>query len=125
MDLSKAQLNEYRLHVVTVLTASAAAMSQIEQTVAYAPVASALAFLCAASSYSGVLKRADDLVDALVFLMKNYNKSFFDTGGIDPASNPGVFNFKKGLNGNLALNGPLWCLGSNFIVQWITRKIIT
>ena len=65
MDLSKAQLNEYRLHAVTLLSASAAAMSQIEQAVAYAPVASALAFLCAATSYSDVLKKADDLVDAL------------------------------------------------------------
>jgi len=65
MDLSKAQLNEYRLHAVTLLSAAAAAMSQIEQVVVYAPVASALAFLCAASSYGDVLKRADDLVDAL------------------------------------------------------------
>ncbi len=65
MDLTKAQLNEYRLHAVTLLSAAAAAMSQIEQAVIYAPVASALAFLCAASSYGDVLKRADDLVDVL------------------------------------------------------------
>ncbi len=65
MDLSKAQLNQYRLHAVTLLSAAAAAMSQLHQVDEYAPVASALAFLCAASSYGDVLKRADDLVDAL------------------------------------------------------------
>tara|TARA_Y100000389_G_C17469520_1_gene529027 strand:- start:4440 stop:4715 length:276 start_codon:yes stop_codon:yes gene_type:complete len=65
MDLSKAQLNQYRLHAVTALTAASASMSQVEQVSAYAPIASALAFLCAASSYGQVLKRAEDLVDAL------------------------------------------------------------
>jgi len=65
MDLSNAQLNEYRLHAVTVLSAAAAAMSQIDQVSIYAPVASAVAFLCAASSYGQVWKRAEGLVDAL------------------------------------------------------------
>ena len=65
MDLSKAQLNQYRLHAVTALTAASAAMSQVEQVSVYAPVASALAFLCAASSYGDVLKKAEDLVEAL------------------------------------------------------------
>ena len=63
MDLSKAQLNEYRLHAVTLLSA-AAGMSQVDSVATYAPVASALAFLAAASSYGQVLKRAEDLVDA-------------------------------------------------------------
>jgi|TARA_Y100000996_G_C22555921_1_gene655523 hypothetical protein len=65
MDLSKAQLNEYRLHAVTLLSAAAAGMSQVDSVATYAPVASALAFLAAASSYGQVLKRAEDLVDAL------------------------------------------------------------
>ena len=65
MSLSKAKMNEYRLHAVTLLSATAAGMSQIDQFVIYAPVASAMAFLCAASSYGDVLKRADDLVDVL------------------------------------------------------------
>ena len=65
MDLSKAQLNEYRLHAVTVLSAAAAAMTQIDQVSIYAPVASACAFLCAASSYGEVWKGAEKVVDAL------------------------------------------------------------
>ena len=55
--------------------------------------------------------------------MKELNKFFFDTGGIDPASNIGVYNFKKGLNGRLTINGPLWCLGSNSLVLWTTRML--
>jgi hypothetical protein len=65
MDLSKAQLNEYRLHAVTLLSAAAAGMSQVDSVSIYAPVASALAFFAAASSYGQVLKRAEGLVDAL------------------------------------------------------------
>jgi len=65
MDLSNAQLNEYRLHAVTILSAAAAAMSQIDEVSIYAPVASAVAFLCAASSYGQFWKRADKVVDAL------------------------------------------------------------
>ena len=48
-------------------------------------------------------------------------KKYFDTGGVDPASNFGVLNFKKGLNGRLVINGPFWCFGSNRILLWLTR----
>jgi len=61
----------------------------------------------------------------ICILMKKYNKSFFDTGGVDPDRNIGVYNFKKGLNGNLVINGPLWCLGSHSIVRWLARIVIT
>jgi len=33
----------------------------------------------------------------------------FECGGIDPLENIGVYNFKRGLNPCLNLNGPLWC----------------
>jgi hypothetical protein len=57
----------------------------------------------------------------MIMKMKELNKIYFDTGGIDPASNIGVFNFKKGLNGRLTINGPLWCIGSNPLVELATR----
>ena len=62
---SKAELNEYRLHAVTVLTGASAAMSQITELSVYSPVAAALAFMLSATSYKGMLKRADQVVDAL------------------------------------------------------------
>ncbi len=62
---SKAELNEYRLHAVTILTGSSAAMSQISELSVYSPIAAALAFMLSASSYKGMLKRADKVVDAL------------------------------------------------------------
>ena len=65
LDLSKAQLNEYRLHAVTLLSAAAAGMSQVDSVATYAPVASALAFPLAIALYGQVLKRTKDLVDAL------------------------------------------------------------
>ena len=57
----------------------------------------------------------------MIMKIKELNKDYFDTGGIDPASNIGVFNFKKGLKGRLATNGPLWSIGSNKLVVWIMR----
>jgi len=57
----------------------------------------------------------------IIMKMKELNKKFFDTGGIDPESNIGVYNFKKGLNGRLTINGPLWCLGSNPLLERTTR----
>tara|TARA_R110002020_G_scaffold205536_3_gene410196 strand:+ start:1078 stop:1359 length:282 start_codon:yes stop_codon:yes gene_type:complete len=61
----KAELNEYRLHAVTFLTGASAAMSQITELSVYSPVAAALAFMLSATSYKGMLKRADKVVDAL------------------------------------------------------------
>ena len=65
MDLSKAQLNEYRLHTVTVLTAASAAMSQIDEFSQYAPLTTTIAFLVAATSYKDALSRVDEVIDAL------------------------------------------------------------
>ena len=55
---TKAELNEYRLHAVTVLTGASAAMSQISDLSIYSPVAAALAFMLSASSYKGMLKKS-------------------------------------------------------------------
>ena len=57
----------------------------------------------------------------MILKTKELKKEFFDAGGIDPGSNIGVFNFKKGLNGRLTINGPLWCKGSNPLLEWTTR----
>lgn len=35
----------------------------------------------------------------------------FDHGGIDPAGNRGVYDFKRGLSGNVVQSGPLWLYG--------------
>ena len=61
------------------------------------------------------------LMWGMIMKMKELNKNYLDTGGIDPASNIGVYNFKKGLNGRLTINGPLWSLGSNPLLEWTTR----
>lgn len=37
----------------------------------------------------------------------------FDFGGIDPARNRGVYDFKRGLTRNVASSGPLWLFGRN------------
>ena len=65
MSLNRAELNEYRLHAVTVLTATSAAMSQFDEVAQYSPVAAALAFFVAATSYAQALSRADDVVHVL------------------------------------------------------------
>ncbi|WP_342352970.1 lipid II:glycine glycyltransferase FemX [Methylobacterium frigidaeris] len=40
----------------------------------------------------------------------------FDFGGIDPASNRGVYDFKRGLTRNVASSGPLWLYGRHRLV---------
>jgi methyl-accepting chemotaxis protein len=65
MTLNRAELNEYRLHAVTVLTGASAGMSQIDTLAQYSPIAAALAFLIASTSYTKALRRIDDVVDAL------------------------------------------------------------
>lgn len=40
----------------------------------------------------------------------------FDFGGIDPANNRGVYDFKRGLTRNVASSGPLWLYGPNRLV---------
>ncbi len=40
----------------------------------------------------------------------------FDFGGIDPANNRGVYDFKRGLTRNVVSSGPLWLYGRNRLV---------
>lgn len=40
----------------------------------------------------------------------------FDFGGIDPAGNRGVYDFKRGLTRNVASSGPLWLHGRHRLV---------
>jgi len=65
MDLTKAQLNQYRLHAVTLLTGLAAGLSQVDELSKWSPVAAACAFLVSSSSYKEVFSRVDALVDSL------------------------------------------------------------
>jgi len=82
--------------------------------------------LIAASNYGATKCYANYLLMwTMIMKMNELNKKFFDTGGIDPANNYGVYNFKKGLNGRLAINGPIWCIGSNSLLEWATRMLIS
>jgi len=65
MSMSKAELNEYRLHAVTILTGASAGMSQIDHLAQYSPLAAAIAFLIASTTYAQALGRVDEVVDAL------------------------------------------------------------
>ena len=65
MNISVETLKENRIHVITVLTAASAAMSQISEVAIYAPILTAVACLCSATSLPDLLKKADDVVDAL------------------------------------------------------------
>ena len=40
----------------------------------------------------------------------------FDFGGIDPANNRGVYDFKRGLTRAVAASGPLWLYGRHRLV---------
>jgi hypothetical protein len=44
----------------------------------------------------------------------------FECGGIDPAGNVGVYNFKKGLGATLTMNGPLWVHTKS---RWLKRCV--
>ena len=57
----------------------------------------------------------------MIMKMKEAKKRYYDTGGIDPSTNIGSYNFKKGLNGKLVVNGPIWCMASNNILLWLVR----
>ena len=65
MSISKAELNEYRLHAVTILTGAAAGLSQIDDLAQYSPVAAALAFFVASTSYYEALRKVDDVIHIL------------------------------------------------------------
>lgn len=60
----------------------------------------------------------------MILKAKSLGKEFFDTGGINPGDNVGVFNFKKGLGGEFTINGPVWCCYSNRIVGMLSRTLL-
>lgn len=61
----------------------------------------------------------------MVEFARNSGKSYFDCGGIDPANDMGVYNFKKGTGGRLALNGPIWLYGSSPMVTKAARALLS
>lgn len=61
----------------------------------------------------------------MIEMAREKGKSYFDCGGINPAKNMGVFNFKKGLGGRLALNGPIWLHGSSPMVKLGGRMLLS
>lgn len=54
-------------------------------------------------------------------------KGYFDCGGINPsnATNIGVYNFKKGLGGRVAHNGPIWLYASSGLLQKAGRLLLS
>jgi hypothetical protein len=48
----------------------------------------------------------------------------FDFGGIDPAGNRGVYDFKRGLTRNVASSGPLWLHGRSRLVTAAAGALI-
>ncbi len=48
----------------------------------------------------------------------------FDCGGIDPADNLGVYNFKKGLGGTLSLTGPAWIYHRSGLVRKVLPALL-
>jgi Acetyltransferase (GNAT) domain len=61
----------------------------------------------------------------LIKLAEQTGKRYFDCGGIQPAESVGVFNFKKGLGGRVAVNGPLWVHGSSPLLRRVTRLLLS
>ena len=65
------------------------------------------------------------LLHKLIELANSEGKLYFDCGGINPSDNMGVFNFKKGLGGRLAINGPIWLNASSNIIKKLTRILFS
>jgi len=80
-----------------------------------------------AASNNGAIKSYANylLMWEMILKTKELGKEYFDTGGIEPSSNLGVFNFKKGLNGELVINGPLWCKGSNYWLEKVAQIFLS
>jgi hypothetical protein len=65
------------------------------------------------------------LLFKLIELANLEGKSYFDCGGINPSENMGVFNFKKGLGGRLAVNGPIWLNASGLLLKRIAKILFS
>ena len=65
------------------------------------------------------------LLSKLIELAYTEGKSYFDCGGINPSENMGVFNFKKGLGGRLAINGPIWLNASGPFLKKIAKTLFS
>lgn len=50
---------------------------------------------------------------------------YYDFCGIDPVANPGVFRFKRGINGDTVQSGPLWLYARNTIVGSAMQVLLT
>jgi len=61
----------------------------------------------------------------MIKLADSSGKTYFDCGGIQPSESMGVFNFKKGLGGRVAVNGPLWLAGSGSLVRHAARLLLS
>lgn len=85
---------------------------------------SGLDFL-AASSEAAKSTYANYLVMWKMIEMARAIGASFDCGGIDPGANKGVYNFKKGLGGRLALSGPMWLYGSNAVLGRLARGALS
>ncbi len=65
------------------------------------------------------------LLKKMIDLAAENGKKYFDCGGINPSGNIGVYNFKKGLGGRLAINGPVWINGSGGTIKKLGRLLFS
>ena len=83
-----------------------------------------LDFLAASNIYGYKCYANYLLIWEMIKISKELGKQYFDTGGINPRRDIGVFNFKKGLNGKLEISGPIWARGSNRIIEYLASNLI-
>lgn len=93
--------------------------------VAYACVDHVFDFLAASAESARNTYANYLLVWEMISLARESGRAYFDCGGINPAANIGVFNFKKGIGGRVALIGPIWVRGSTDSMTRLGRLLLS
>lgn len=79
-----------------------------------------------AASSDGAQKNYANYLALWSLIMVGLNKGVknFECGGIDPANNPGVYNFKRGLGGELSMLGPRWVYARSAVLKNLLSFIL-
>lgn len=77
-------------------------------------------FFAAASEKAGVLGATSLAIWRIIQHARALNCRVLDVGGIDPAGNRGVYDFKRGLTRNVVQSGPLWLYGRSRLLRGLT-----
>jgi lipid II:glycine glycyltransferase (peptidoglycan interpeptide bridge formation enzyme) len=77
-------------------------------------------FFAAATEKAGVLGMTSLAIWRIMQYARSQNCRVLDVGGIDPAGNRGVYEFKRGLTRNVVQSGPLWLYGRSRVLQGLT-----